>query len=583
MAEENPVDISQISFYLAKPKYNFDTVLSQDKDVGARRRAKQFDFDVEGVACRFYYFETASTRSNPPWLEFLKDKIAIAQRISFSARSESPNGILLLKIEERIFAAIFGRSASSHLMETAFEPDFGIKTAMNLCGNEEVRQTRSQSNAVTPTQIDRQVGKPSDTFTFGLSEAEDLRYISAHIKGDKNVTLQGRNNLTVKVIGRNRLTWTHIIARCREFQDAFGKKDYANLFPNYKNFSEATPEEVAALNGELLKLLKARDFDRIQIGIPEFVSEDSYSFTYSNHAKRDNTIYSFLEPQQLSAHLKLDDVTVEDLKNKRIFAYSHVEDRILSYRKWRVYNSIVFEHKLNDKYFVLSDGRWLEVDSDFYASIIKFAAETLHEEPYEEKYAGINISSSEDKKNKESLFNEEVCRRRRSAILFDRAKLRIGTGRADKEFCDILDLTDLGRIRIIHCKPYKDSSSTNYLFAQANLYSTAFLQDQVFLSEIRKYVSASVSPLKDKYLEYIKSHISELNAADYDVCLWLLFDKKKPKPNKVDIPLMAMHELKLMHDHLRNILKFKDIIVRFVPVEKVQFTTSKNPTAKIAQ
>ncbi|MBB4237018.1 DUF6119 family protein [Rhizobium esperanzae] len=582
MAEEDPVDIAQISFYLAKPQHTFETVLSAEKDVAAHKAAQQFNFDVEGVACRFYYFETVSKRSNPPWLEFLNDKIAAGERISFNARSESPNGILLMKIEERVFAATFGRSASSHLEEAAFEPDFGIKTAMNLCGNEEVRQTRSQSNTVTPTQIDRQVGKPSDTFTFGLSEAEDLRYISANIKGDKNLTLQGRNNLTVKVIGRNRLTWPLIVARCREFQEAFGKKDYASLFPNYKNFGQASPGEVAALDGELLKLLKAREFDRIQIGIPEFVAEESYSFTYSDHSKRENTIHSFLDPQQLDRHLKLDEVTIEQLKGKRIFAYSHEEDRILSYRRWRVYNCIVFEHRIGEKYFVLSDGRWLEVDCDFYASIVKFVAEVLHEEPCEDAYVDINISSEEDKKNKESLFNQEVCKRRPSAILFDRAKLRIGSGRADKEFCDILDLTDLGRIRIIHCKPYKDSSSTNYLFAQANLYSTAFLQDQIFLEEIRRHVGAAASPCKADYLTYIKEHIAELNAADYDICLWLLFDRLKPKPDKGDIPLMAMYELKLMHDHLRNILKFKDIIVRFVPVAKVQFTTSKKPTVKAA-
>ncbi|MEY9741225.1 uncharacterized protein (TIGR04141 family) [Bradyrhizobium japonicum] len=255
MAEDDSAEIAQISFYLAKPNQTFVTVLSNDKDVGTRKAAKHFDFDVDGAHCRFYYFETLSKKSNPPWLDFVNDKLPAGDRIAFKASSESPNGILLIEIDQYVFAATFGRSASSHLEETAFEPDFGIKTAMNLCGNEEVRQTRTQSNTVNTTQIDRQVGKPADTFTFGLSEAEDLRYISAHIRGDKNVTLQGRNNLTVKVIGKNRLTWSDIVARCREFLDAFGKKDFATLFPNYKNFRQASPEEIEALDDELLARL----------------------------------------------------------------------------------------------------------------------------------------------------------------------------------------------------------------------------------------------------------------------------------------------------------------------------------------
>lgn len=582
MANEGPVDIAQISFYLAKPKRTFATILAIDKDITALKSARKFDFKVDGVPCRFYYFETAAKKQNPHWLDFVNDKLPSKEQIIFSANSKNPNGILLLNVDGDVFAAIFGRSASSYLDETALESDFGIKTAMNLCGNEELRQTRSQSNTVTPTQIDRQVGKPADTFTFGLSEAEELRYISAHMKGDKSITLQGRDHLTVKVVGENRLTWPMIVVRCREFRDAFNKKDFATLFPNYKNFRDASPTEVKALDNELLRVLQAHDYTRIHLGIPEFILEDGHSFSYSDHSKRDNTIYAYLEVRQLEDQLKLDDVTIEKLKAKRIYAYSHEEDRILSYKKWRLYNCMVFEHQLAEKYFVLSDGRWLEVDGTFYASIMKFANNVLREEPFEEAYRDIDISKQDEKKNKESVFNEEVCRRRSTAILFDQAKLKIGGGRADKEFCDILDLTEEGRVRIIHCKPFKDSSSTNYLVAQAKIYCAAFLQDQTFLTEIRAHIEASQCPRKPDYLNYVKDHIANLNAADYDVCLWLLFDRSEAKPDKGKLPLMSLYELKLMHDHLRNVLKFKDVILRFIPVHKVQFRTELKPNVNAA-
>jgi uncharacterized protein (TIGR04141 family) len=332
----------------------------------------------------------------------------------------------------------------------------------------------------------------------------------------------------------------------------------------------------------LLGILRSSDLNRIHLGIPEFILEEGYSFSYSNNQKRENAIYAFLNAQQLKDHCKLDEITVEKLKAKRIYAYSHEEDRILAYRKWRLYNCITFEHKLHEKYFVLSDGRWLEVDGEFYESIQKFATEVLHEEPCESAFVDINISNVDEKRNKESIFNEEVCTLRSSAILFDRAKLRIGSGRADKEFCDILDLTDARRIRIIHCKPYKDSSSTNYLVAQAKLYSAAFLHDQVFLSEIRGHIEHSGSPQKDEYLKYIAPNIANLNAADYDICLRLLYDNREAKPEKTDLPLMALYELKLMHDNLRNICKFKDVILRFVPVTKVQFTTARKSLLKAA-
>jgi uncharacterized protein (TIGR04141 family) len=96
------------------------------------------DFIVEDASCRFIYYETISNKLNPPWLDFINNQLTEAGPIAFESVSESPNGILFIAIGERIFAAIFGRSASSCLAKKALENDFGIKTAMNMCGNEEI-------------------------------------------------------------------------------------------------------------------------------------------------------------------------------------------------------------------------------------------------------------------------------------------------------------------------------------------------------------------------------------------------------------------------------------------------------------
>jgi uncharacterized protein (TIGR04141 family) len=243
--EDEVAEIAQISFFLAKEEITLRNIFDSNKNILVQPEAQERRFDIGGARCHFFCFETISTRSNPPWLDFVNDKLSGDDAIHFKTRSRNTNGLLLVTVEHRIFAATFGRSASSYLDKDALEPDFGIKTAMNMCGNEEIRQTRSQSHAITPTQIDRQVGKPSDTFVFGLSEAEDLRYISAHMKDAKNITLQGRDNLTVKIIGKDKLNWDGLVGRCREFLEAYRRKDYEALFPNYKNFRRASEDECA--------------------------------------------------------------------------------------------------------------------------------------------------------------------------------------------------------------------------------------------------------------------------------------------------------------------------------------------------
>ena len=576
MAETTEAEIAQITFYLAKEDTTFDSILDDEAGLDGKMAIRKTDFEVDDTECRFIYFETYSARTNPPWLDFVNEKVGAGAPFAFADASRSPNGILLLKTEDRVFAAVFGRSAASCLNRKMLEPDFGIKTAMNMCGNEEIRQTRTQSNAITPTHIDRQASRPSDSFVFGLSEAEDLRYISAHIKGQKNTTLQGRDSLTVKVIGEEKLTWERLIAQCQTFRERFEARDYIELFPNYRNFQPATEAETETLNGLLLEALKAKDYSKIDLCIPEFLSSEEYGFSFSNKPKKENKIFSFLSPSQLEEiFTNPDDLTIERLESRKVFAYSPAEGRVLGYMRWPIFDCLVYEHAIGDDYFVLSSGRWTKVDPEFHQSIVDFMAKKVREEDAEPWCCEIDISDDEAKQNTEAKFNNKVVELRPSTILFDRAKLRIGTGRKDKEFCDVLELSPDGRIRIINVKKYKDATSINYLFSQAKFYCEAFLNDDTFLSEIRDHIDNSACPTKADYLAYIKPAIEDNHGRDYTLCLWLLFNKAEAKPAKNDIPLISQYELKLMHDHLRGICKFQDIIIRFIPVKVTRYTQSK--------
>jgi hypothetical protein len=45
---------------------------------------------------------------------------------------------------------------------------------------------------------------------------------------------------------------------------------------------------------------------------------------------------------------------------------------------------------------------------------------------------------------------------------------------------------------------------------------------------------------------------------------------------------MAQYELKLMCDRLRYALKFRDVILRFVPVHKTNYRTERKPVQAAA-
>jgi len=557
-------ELAQISIYLAKSETSFEDAIDWKK-VTKKAKFTQADFDVSGTPCRFVYFESEAPKANPPWLDFVNQQLKTP--VVFAGMSRNANAILGLTIDDRQLIAAFGRSAAALLQRKQLERDFGIRTAMNLCGNEGIRQTRTQSHSLTPTLIDRQVGQPTNSFVFGLSEAEDLKSMAAHLKDNPLITLQGRDHLTFKGLGSEKLTWDRLVKHCEGFLAAYAKEDFAKLFPNYRNFKPAADEDIELLDAELLKVLQAGDIDQIMLWIPEFLATEEFSFSYSDHEVTENHIYAHLDPVQLKTVLKLGQLTIKKLHDKRIWAYSHVDERVLSNKWWSLYDCIIFEHKLGKQHYILTDGEWKVVAGDFYRSVVDFVAKEVHQEPAEALYVDIPIFDPKQGKNREGVFNDEACKRRLESIKFDTAKLRIGSSRKDKEFCDILDLTDDGVIRIINCKPYGGSSSISYLFAQTRFYCESFVRDQAFLSEIRNHIGASASPTKQSYLEHIPEQMKDNSGRGYRVCLWILCDRKKKLPRASNLPFMAQYELKLLHDQLQHICKYQDIILRFVPVE----------------
>lgn len=374
-------ELGQISFYLAKEGNDFDSVIKEDNLCPESDSFKIREFEVDDTPVKFFCEQTTTVKhDNPPWLDFINEKIVDGEdKVHFDTYSKRPSGLLLININDRILAATFGVRGGVLLEKGNFLPDFGIKTAMNMCGNKELRQTKSSTHALTTQNIDRQLSKPSDAFSFGLNETEFLKYISAHLESDKNVTLQGKDSLTIKVIGNNKLSWDKLISYGKTFIEEYDSENYKELFPNYPNLQNVAKEKAEELDLALVQKLMNEDYERIHLAITEFIADDQFSFTYSNYSKRQNNIFSHLDILQLKSEkvLDFDNLDIDKLKNKNVYAYSHEEDKILGYKKWGLYTCIVSEIELQGEYFVLSGGIWRKVDDEFYSAVTEFIDNVL--------------------------------------------------------------------------------------------------------------------------------------------------------------------------------------------------------------
>jgi len=388
------------------------------------------------------------------------------------------------------------------------------------------------------------------------------------MKTDKSITLQGRNYLTIKTSAKKKLTWDSLILTCKEFIEAYNRTDYLTEFPNFRNFKAVEKDMSEKLDAILIESLKKREFGNIQLWIPEFLPEDEYAFSYltETRGKTKPRTHDFLLVSQLDSELDLNRVTPQVLKDRRITAYSYAEDRMLWHKYWPIYGCLIAEFTVDGAFYVLSDSEWRIVDPNFQKEIVKFIKSVKVELP-ERNSLNIDIFDEKRRQNREEIFNKSFCAAQDTAIKFDQAKLRIGNSRKDKEFCDILDFCDDLKVRIIHCKPLSGSSAVSYLFTQARFYCESFIRDQTLLNDVREYITKSGSAYIDLYLNEIPARVEEINGSNYRVCIWLLYNKKEiPNPSLSGLPLTAQFELKVMHEHLRKFLKFKEVIVRFVPV-----------------
>ncbi|ELB2136851.1 DUF6119 family protein [Vibrio parahaemolyticus] len=569
------IELGQVSFYLAKPKNTMDSVLDFEKILPVSDNFQIRDFKVQDVDIRFYCMLSESSSGNPPWLDFINQKLD-GKTIQYPSYSKRPSGLLLFKIGTDILAAAFGSKGTSLLERKKFLPDFGIKTAMNMCGNTELRQTKSSTHTATTKSIDRQLSKPSDSFYFGLDDAEFLRYISANLSNNKNITLQGKDNLTVKLIKDDKFSWDKLIRYSKKFITKYRSDSYKKLFPNYPNFKSVNEDLELELNDKLSEQLMNRDFNNKHLAIPEFIPNDEYSFSYSNKKKQDNDIFSHIDIEHLGNECKLKNYDVDYLSKRYIYAYSHSEDKILGYKRWSVLDCIVAELEHEGCYFILNEGVWKEVSRDFYDSVCDFISKCIDTVDIDEKYHNICISNG--KQNREEVFNEKYCGVNKNTIKFDQAKLKIGTGRRDNEFCDILQLEN-NLMEIIHVKKDGGSHSLSYLFTQSRFYCEFFLSDKNFISDIRDYIDnyeGVGDDVKSKYLEYIKNEPADIIGRDYAVRLWVLYSRRKKKPELEKLPLMTKYELKLAYEKLRNVHKYNSVTISFVPVNTVNHKTTCN-------
>lgn len=351
----------------------------------------------------------------------------------------------------RLFALTFGQGR--HLLHPdSYEERFGLVVTLNSIEYDALRSV--DKRALLDDQNSRvQSSQAAAAPSFGLDIERDLvrGIVGKPTDPALGSRMSGADALTVAtdvdIPGLRRLL--------RRYLRQYESKDYLDAFPWVDQVRQLIPKGATAqrLDEMLLEKLQIAWQNRgivegCWLSIPDIVDWNAVHGFKFTRQMRDGVLTDLHLPGAVLAHPDAD-LSIEFLKRHYAFSVNE-EEQVVD--KWPLYRCLHCEIALDGTTYILSSGRWFEVDTDFVKAVEEAFAAIPH---YAEAFPIYNDTS-------ENAYNERVARDSAGRwCLMDRKLLKVGGVHDKVEFCDLF-----GRGDIVHVKHYGSSAVLGHLFNQ---------------------------------------------------------------------------------------------------------------------
>lgn len=505
---------NKLGIYLIKKEYVEHADILKDYNTPLQCES------VEGIG-QFYYGESHTFK--PDWLQdFFISKLINGSKSIYSA---SAKGLLLISInkndEQRIFAIAFGYGWQ-FLKPGVYEERFGLKTALSIIDPENLRKIGKKNMVTVPKDTNEQLSKSGVTADFGIDIEQDLlcsvtgKSINENVFG-KTVTGKDTLSLSVKI---NINSIKEFLGTC---YDRYLSNDYKKDFDWIDQFAEIKDVKLLdILNHRLIENLKSNNLSDTWMAIPDIVEwEKVKGFKYSQ--RKDEDSQNDIEISFFLSSLtdkRRNELCVDLLKRKTIYCISASNEESID--EWSAYNCLYCEVHIEDKTYLLSNGKWYEIATDF-SKRVNNDYETLRD-----KGCSLSLPSFNNSNHKnEADYNKSIPSFVSSIGCMDTKTVTYGGGHSKIEFCDLISRDN----KFIHVKYYGGSSVLSHLFFQGLNSGELFLRD----SEFREKVN-------EKLPDGFKFSNTTINPAakDYEIIYAII----STKPEKLKIPFFSKVSLR---------------------------------------
>ena len=452
---------NKLSIYLIKEKYSSPEDIFRDHE----------KLETENISNIGNLYYTSSRISAPSWIDkFFADSFENStDDLKSKIFNSSAKAVLLTSVDNRLFALSFGYGWT--LLNTGvWEERFGLKISLNLVDPENLRSIEKTNMSIKPKFSIEQINRNGKFEDFGIDTEQDLiRSVTGRSRDEGfDGTVSGKEALNISA----RANISNIKEILKYYYTKYKSDDYKEYFEWVDDIFEV--KDVRELNSELVDRIKNNNFDdKTFMAVPEIIPwEDVDDFKFKKHSFDDDDIdlpkyLSFLTNEEKK------NLSIDTLKKHRIDCISASLGQ--ARESWRVYNCLSSEISYEDQIYILSNGRWYQVENSF-AEAVSTSFNSLVENEIGTNFPKYNENE------KEPAYNKRAAESIIDACNMDGKMIYHGGPKQKNEFCDLFTKDK----KIIHVKRYGASSVLSHLFAQGLVSAQLFLSDQVFREELNK-------------------------------------------------------------------------------------------------
>ncbi len=497
---KNKTKTNRLSIYLIKEEIvTLESILKDSGKVTAHNLNDNKSFVLY----------TKDSYSHPPkWIQ----KFFLETPEDFKLENSSSQGLFLAKIkisnkEYRFFAIPFG--VGRHLLKPGvIEERFGLKVVLNAVDETQLRSIDKKNMSNVPKQSREQISSNSVIADFGIDIEQDLILgITGKSKNEIfGKTITGKDALGVSVkVDIN--TIESFLRQCFEY---YCKDDYKVNFGWIDHIAEIKSKTtINTLNESMIEKVKEKDFNKLWMAIPEIIDwEDVEGFCYS-HENTDEKLDDIEIQGFLNGLLTDEDysqASMDMFTKHKILCYSSSSDIIK--HQWKAFNCLYYEIEQNNSTFLLTNGKWYKIATDFVTQVNETYQRLLSKE--------FDFSLPEYNHDNERDYNEKIAQNMDNICLMDEKNIPYGGGHSKIEFCDLYSKNK----EMIHVKRYGGSSVLSHLFNQGLVSGELFRAERNFRDKVNDKLpndyklpnTVSIQPSEYKVVYAIISRIDkELN------------------------------------------------------------------------